>query len=104
MQKESTFTESSWDFVGEDGNGEEDNWRMCVDGVNYPKLTWEFYPLADFLCPDGVDFIDYSYFANRWENTNCGEIENCNGVDLDFSDAVDANDLKIFCNYWLMGK
>ena len=40
-----------------------------------------------------------------WEmTTDCNEREDCNGVDLDFSDSVDANDLKIFCNYWLFAK
>ncbi|MFC1738235.1 LamG-like jellyroll fold domain-containing protein [Planctomycetota bacterium] len=104
MQMAIVFTSAGWDFVGESDNGVQDIWRMCIDGINYPKLTWEFYPLGDFLCPDGVDFIDYSYFANHWGNINCGDVNDCNGVDLDFSDSVDANDLGIFTNYWLLGK
>ncbi|MGA2914472.1 MAG: GLUG motif-containing protein [Sedimentisphaerales bacterium] len=61
-----TFTSAGWDFVGETANGYLDTWRMCVDGLNYPKLSWQF-PLGDFVCPDGVDFIDYAVLAKQWK-------------------------------------
>jgi hypothetical protein len=41
MKTLSTFTSAGWDFVGETANGTNDYWRMCVDGVDYPRLAWE---------------------------------------------------------------
>jgi len=102
MQTQSTFTDAGWDFVGETANGTDDIWRMCVDGVEYPKLYWQFM-LGDFLCPDGVNLIDFSFFAERWLNDNCGAANDCDQTDLDFSDMVDVADLRIFCSHWLEG-
>ncbi len=39
MQTKSTFMTAGWDFVGESANGTEDIWRMCVDSIDYPKLS-----------------------------------------------------------------
>ena len=102
MQMESTFTDSGWDFVGETINGPNDIWRMCVDGVSYPLLWWQF-STGDFVCSDGVDFIDYSFLASHWRDINCAQSNNCDRTDLDFSDTVDWADLKIFCDHWLEG-
>jgi len=93
MQTASTFTDEGWDFV--------DIWTIC-EGTNYPKFIWRILP-ADFLCPDGVDFIDYAYFSDYWLNENCAASNDCDGTDFDLSDTVDSNDLKIFCDYWLLG-
>jgi hypothetical protein len=71
--------------------------RWCV---SYPLLWWQFIS-GDFLCPDGVNFIDYSFFADHWQDTNCGDANDCDRTDLDFSDNVDEGDLKIFCDNWL---
>jgi hypothetical protein len=102
MQTRSTFTEAGWDFVVESVNGTEDIWRMCIDGVHYPMLWWEFVTV-DFTCPDGVDFVDYSFFAGHWQDVNCGDANECDRTDLDFSKMVDWKDLKIFCQHWLEG-
>jgi hypothetical protein len=102
MQIRSTFADAGWDFVGEVANGTEDIWRMCVDGVSYPLLSWEFTK-GDLLCPDGVDFVDYSDLANRWQEVDCAAMNNCDRADLDFSGAIDWKDLKIFCDHWLEG-
>jgi len=104
MQAESTFTDYGWDFVGEVTNGTEDIWRMCWDGGWYPRLAWQFYPWADFLCPDRVDLKDLSYLAGRWAQTDCAENNNCDGADLDYSGVVDCKDLKILTNLWLKGR
>ncbi len=40
MKTQATFTDYTWDFLGEDTNGENEIWRMCVDGVEYPRLSW----------------------------------------------------------------
>jgi hypothetical protein len=99
MQTQASFTSAGWDFVSESSNGNEDIWRMCVDIVEYPKFRWEFGE-GDFLCPDGVDGIDYSFFASHWGEINCGDSNDCDGADFDFSGEVDWMDLKILCNNW----
>lgn len=99
MQTKSTFTDAGWDFVGESVNGPDDIWTIHED-VNYPEHVW---PLVNLVGWHGVDFADYAFFANYWMDTNCGDVNDCNGVDFDFSNAVDANDLKIFCDHWLEG-
>ncbi|MHC4460525.1 MAG: GLUG motif-containing protein [Planctomycetota bacterium] len=97
MQTESTFT--GWDFVLESGNGTDDVWTIN-EHVDYPKHVWK---LVRFVDSDGVDFKDYSYFANHWMLTDCSNINNCNGTDLDFSNTVDRKDLRIFADNWLSG-
>ncbi|MHC4345038.1 MAG: GLUG motif-containing protein [Planctomycetota bacterium] len=96
----STFTDAGWDFVGEVVNGPNDIWRMCVDGVSYPLLSWEFTK-GDLLCPDGVDLVDFSHLANHWQEPNCAAMNDCDRADLDFSGVIDAGDLKILCEHWL---
>jgi hypothetical protein len=91
MKQQSSFI--GWDF--------NDVWHIC-ETTNYPKLIWQMPP-GDFVCPDGVNFADYSFFAERWLNTDCASSNNCDGADLDLSGTVDIADLKIFCNHWLEG-
>ena len=93
MKTLSTFTDAGWDFGV--------NWAIC-ENMNYPRLRRQI-PAADFVCPDGVNLIDYSFFANRWLNTNCASADDCDGADLDYSGTVDIADLKVFCDYWLEG-
>lgn len=66
MKAIATFTSAGWDFVGEAANGTEDVWRMCTDGIDYPRLSWEFSSAGDFTCPDGVSMEDLLYLAERW--------------------------------------
>jgi hypothetical protein len=91
MKQQSSFV--SWDFNAV--------WHIC-ETTNYPKLKWQIVP-GDFVCPDGVNFVDYSFFAERWLNTNCASNNNCDGADFDLSGTVDIADLVIFCEYWLKG-
>jgi hypothetical protein len=103
MQMQISFTDAGWDFLGETVNGSEDIWRLCVDGASYPELNWQFLP-GDFLCPDRVDFIDYSFFASHWLEDNCRASNDCNGTDLDRLGTVEINDLAIFVGNWLAGR
>ncbi|MHC4799715.1 MAG: GLUG motif-containing protein [Planctomycetota bacterium] len=80
-------------------NGPNDIWTIHEE-VDYPKLVW---PLVNFVGWYEVDLLDYAFFAERWGDENCGLSDDCDGVDLDFSNAVDGKDLKIFCDYWLQG-
>ncbi|UCD28638.1 MAG: hypothetical protein JSV03_16405 [Planctomycetota bacterium] len=93
MQTESTFTSAGWDFVN--------IWDIC-EGTNYPKFAWQIPP-GDFLCPDGVNFFDYSFFAAQWAEDNCGASNDCDGRDLDLLGTVDIKDLRIFADNWLAG-
>jgi len=102
MQTQSTFTSGGWDFVSESVNGTDNYWRMCVDGVDYPRLAWESI-VADLACFDGVDFSDFAYFASRWLETDCVATNDCGGTDLDLSNDVTLHDLQIFVENWLAG-
>jgi hypothetical protein len=102
MQTRSTFTDAGWDFVGEVINGPNDIWRMCVDDVNYPLLSWQFNE-GDFICPDGVNFFDFSFFSEQWTRKYCAGSNDCDGRDLDQLGTVENNDLRIFADNWLAG-
>ena len=66
MQTMSTFTDAGWDFVEESVNGLDDIWDIC-EGTNYPKLAWQILLPGDFVCPDGVDFMDYAVLTEQWQ-------------------------------------
>jgi hypothetical protein len=100
MKQQSSFV--GWDFVGETANGTEDIWRMCIDGVNYPLLWWQFNT-ADFTCPDGVNIEDIDYFVQRWLLDDCASSNNCDGADMNGSGVVDFADFAIFAQHWLEG-
>jgi hypothetical protein len=96
MKTENTFTTAGWDFAT--------IWRMRCEGMNYPKLNWQVIPTADWVCPDGVDFADFAYFAEWWQTTGCDSSNNfCGGTDMDTSGTVDIFDLVEFAGYWLSG-
>ena len=100
MQSESTFTDAGWDFIDETVNGPNDVWEIC-EGTNYPKLSWQIPPVGDFLCPDGLNFFDFAFFAGYWAQENCAASNDCDGTDLDMLGTVDIDDLAIFVGNWL---
>jgi hypothetical protein len=65
MKTKSTFTVAGWDFVGETANGYNDIWRLCKEGLEYPKLSWQ-YLLGDIICPDGVAIEDLAELCSQW--------------------------------------
>jgi len=94
MKTISTFSAVNWDFA--------QTWTIC-DGMNYPVLLQQI-PVTDFLCPDGVDFIDFAYFAARWHRQDCTPANgNCQGADVDHSGVVDFIDFEIFAARWMRG-
>ncbi len=99
MQTMSTYSNAGWDFVGETINGPNDIWTIN-EGEDYPKLVWDIVNFDGF---NGVNFVDYSFFANHWLQTNCPDSNDCDGADFDFSGEIDFLDLKIFCQHWLEG-
>jgi len=66
MQNQATYLNAGWDFVGEEVNGVADVWRMCVDGVSYPRLQWEYAKYGDWVCPDGVFVEDLGVLVDEW--------------------------------------
>ncbi len=94
MQTITTFTDAGWDFWN--------TWTIC-EGMNYPVLLWQIPP-ADLQCPDGVDFIDFAFFAAHWHLQGCNVSNSfCEGTDVNHSGTVDFADLEIFANRWLEG-
>ncbi len=91
MQQRSTFTDAGWDFVSETVNGANDIWDIC-EGTNYPKFVWQILP-ADLICPDGVDFIDYSVLANQWKLEKIEQDYNSDG-------RVNFNDWALLVDDW----
>ncbi|MHC4570182.1 MAG: GLUG motif-containing protein [Planctomycetota bacterium] len=74
MKTINTYLAVNWDFV--------QTWTIC-EGLNYPVLLQQI-PITDFLCPDGVEFIDFAYFAARWHRQGCTPANgNCEGADVD---------------------
>ena len=76
MKTKSTFTNAGWDFTN--------IWDIC-EGTNYPRFVWQV-PAADWVCPDGVGFEDFSYLADSWQ--------------IEFG----ISDLAILCEQWLEGR
>lgn len=94
MKTINTYFAVNWDFV--------QTWTIC-EGLNYPVLLQQI-PVTDFLCPDGVDFIDFAYFAARWHRQGCTPANgNCEGTDVDGSGTVDFIDFEIFADRWMLG-
>lgn len=94
MQTIRTFTDADWDFWN--------TWTMC-EGTNYPVLLWQIPP-ADYRCPDGVDSIDFAFFAAHWHMQGCNAANAyCEGTDINHSGIVDFLDLEIFTDHWLAG-
>ncbi|MCP4710508.1 MAG: hypothetical protein GY869_17940, partial [Planctomycetes bacterium] len=101
MQILGTFLNAGWDFTDETANGTNDIWRMCVDGVKYPMLSWQFLK-GDLVCPDGVDMLDLAFWDN-WLEYNCEDTNYCNRADLDKSGHVDLFDYSMLAENWMKG-
>jgi len=50
-----------------------------------------------------VDFVDFSYFAQYWLETDCGPC-NCDRADFTRNGCVDVDDLLELTDNWLAGK
>ena len=78
---------AGWDFT-------TPVWDIC-EGSNYPKLVW-FIAAGDFLCPDGVEFIDFSVLVML---SGMGIV-----IFLSLNDdVIDELDLEVFVGSWLLG-
>jgi hypothetical protein len=98
MKTLSTFTDAEWDFVGETVNGTADVWRMCVNGVSYPRLAWGWAERCDFACPDGIGMEDLLYLSDRWLMT---EPATAGAADLNGDGQISFADYAILAEHWL---
>jgi len=99
MKMLSTF--EGWDFTNESDNGNNNFWRMCSDGRDYPRLIWQF-AAGDLACPEGVNMYDFSTFAEHWVAGDCNANNNyCGGADMDYSGDVYFADLAMLTENWL---
>lgn len=90
-----------WDFSNETENGTGNFWRMCADGADYPRLSWEFIK-GDFACPGGVAAEDFDVITRWWLVNICNADNNfCGGTDINNSGVVDLIDLAVFVEHWL---
>jgi len=100
MQTLSMFTNAGWDFAGETANGTLDHWRMCVDGADYPRLSWEFGSGGDFACPDGVGVEDLEALATRWLTAE-GQAGYSAACDANSDGKIDMADFEALAGNWM---
>jgi len=98
MKTRSTFTAApaNWDFLGE-SNG-ANTWRMCLDGVSYPLLTWQFVRGGDFACPDGVNLDDLARLVQDWLTIPPQPFF---GADANGDSLIDLRDFALLNTNWL---
>jgi hypothetical protein len=99
MQTQSTFTSAGWDFIGEGANGPNDIWTID-EGEDYPRFVWQ---VVRGFTGDEVDFGDYCLLAEYWRREDCESSDDCSGVDIDFSGAIDFTDVRALAERWLSG-
>lgn len=100
MKTRSTFTAYGWDYLGESANGTNDPWRMCVDGIKYPILTWQYVEYGDFACPNGIEMQDLNRLSEDWLSSYAISLV---GADADDDQSVGVGDLLILTKWWLAG-
>lgn len=89
-----------WNFVDDGTDGPNDYWRMCVDGVHYPKLSWESGRNGDFACPEGVVMDDLEALALHWLTMEEGNLNFNYAVDGSGDGVVDLNEMGILSENW----
>jgi hypothetical protein len=94
MWIQSTFSDYGWDFVNETVNGTQDIWRMCEDGIDYPRLKWQSVA-GDFVCPLGVGTADLEILSGCWLAIIRAS------ADINQDNAVNLADLSIVSRYWM---
>ncbi|MBN2511831.1 MAG: hypothetical protein JXB18_02725 [Sedimentisphaerales bacterium] len=94
-------TYEGWDFVGETLYGTSDYWRMCVNGLIYPRLSWQYAQRGDFACPDGNNIGDLIALSYSWLSSKQDGINYRLSVDADCSGRIDLADFSIMGIHWL---
>ncbi len=99
MKQQNSF--KAWDFVAEGDNGDNEIWRMCVDGVDTPRLSWEFARWGDFACGDGVDLGDLQALAEHWLLVGTAHPTEFNhACDANGDEVIDMADFGVLSENW----
>lgn len=65
--------------------------------------AWPGLLPGDIAGSTGVNYVDFAFLAERWNDSNCAANNDCDGADIDGLGDVDVNDLGILSDNWLMG-
>jgi hypothetical protein len=92
MKQQANF--ASWDFTSP-------VWRIC-ESLNYPQLSWQIIMLGDFVCPDGVNFLDFAVLADAWQSVHTDDDwnEDCD-ISTPNDNKIDFKDFAVFAGNWL---
>jgi hypothetical protein len=74
---------------------------MCVDGLAYPRLSWQYARRGDFVCPDGINSGDLIALSYSWLSSEYDGIYYRVSVDADCSGRIDLADFTIMAAHWL---
>jgi len=85
--------------IGDCNVGFYDHDVSMYDPIYY--LAFSHVRTRDFNNDTKVDFVDFAVLASYWQETNCGDANDCEGTDIDIDGKVDVNDLMLFTDYWL---
>jgi hypothetical protein len=81
------------------------DWQTKEGVDSHPELDLTYGPPIgdpDISGNGSVNIADLAIMASHWQDI-CGEIDWCEGADLDFNSTVDANDLRALAESWLDG-
>ncbi len=77
------------------------NNRTLKVSYNQPNSLWYAAIPGDFDLSNNIDLIDFSTFAQHWQQTDCNVPVFCGRADVDQSGDVDWPDLSILAQNWL---
>lgn len=89
-----------WDFVSQEINGANNFWRMCIDGLQLPILSWETGQYGDFACPDGVGMDDLEILASNWTAAANRDPNYNYACDGDGDGWIDLHEMQILSKHW----
>lgn len=98
MQTMEYWTLTGWDFLG-NADGTDDIWRMCQDGVDFPRLWWQF-GVGDIACGDGVNLVDFATLSRNWL-TDTYEPLFYDNADINGDGIIETADLILLAEHWL---
>jgi hypothetical protein len=93
-------------FLGIAGGGYADHTIETLgNGTLTINATLKAIPHpADFNTDGWINFVDFALLSLNWQRQGCDDpnTDFCQQADFNHSGIVDANDLKIFTQYWLL--
>jgi hypothetical protein len=97
LQVQSTFKSALWSFTA--GPGSDDYWVIRRE-PQYPRFAWQIID-GDFDGDLNVDLRDFSSLAQSWSKQSTAF--RTGGANIAGSNWVDALDLQVLCQNWLVG-